>query len=123
MADEFLDPLGRGGNLSNIPGGIYWLNLVVLVERADLYSVAVCVYGRMADEFLDPLGRGGKPSNIPGGTCWLNLVVLEERADLYSVAVCVSRFFFRGRSEELEARFVYRRSTSRRIMGVSHSGH
>jgi hypothetical protein len=27
------DPLGRGGQPSNIPGGICWLLLVVLVER------------------------------------------------------------------------------------------
>ena len=57
MAVGFLDPLGRGGKPSNIPGGICCLNLGV--------------YGRMADGFLDPLGRGGKPSNIPGGICWL----------------------------------------------------
>ncbi len=42
MAIEFLDPLGRGGKPSNIPGGIFWLDLVVLVERADRYSAAVC---------------------------------------------------------------------------------
>ncbi len=41
MAVEFLDPLGRGGNLSNIPGGIRWSNLLVLVERADRSSAAV----------------------------------------------------------------------------------
>ncbi len=34
MAVDFLDPLGRGGKPINIPGGISWLNLVVLVERA-----------------------------------------------------------------------------------------
>ena len=41
MAVEFLDPLRRGGKPSNIPGGICWSKLVVLVERADRYSVAV----------------------------------------------------------------------------------
>ncbi len=41
MAVEFLDPLGRGGEPSNIPGAICWSNLVVLVERAGRYSVAV----------------------------------------------------------------------------------
>ena len=41
MAVEFLDPLGRGEKPSNIPGGICWLDLLVLVERADRYSVAV----------------------------------------------------------------------------------
>ena len=40
MSVEFLDPLGRGGKPSNIPGGICWLNLVVLVERADRQSAA-----------------------------------------------------------------------------------
>ena len=37
MAVKFLDPLGRGGKPSDIPCGICWLNLVVLVERADRY--------------------------------------------------------------------------------------
>ena len=41
VAVEILVPLGRGGKPSNIPGGIFWLNLVVLVERADCYSAAV----------------------------------------------------------------------------------
>jgi hypothetical protein len=40
MAVKFLDPLGRGGKPSNIPGGIFWLDLVVIVERADRQSVA-----------------------------------------------------------------------------------
>ncbi len=40
MAVGFLDPLGRGGKMSNIPGGICCL-LVVLVERADRQFVAV----------------------------------------------------------------------------------
>ena len=40
MAVEFPDPLERGGKPSNIPGGICWSNLVVLVERADRQSAA-----------------------------------------------------------------------------------
>ncbi len=40
IAVEFIDPLGRGGKSSNIPGGIFWLDLVVLVERADRQSAA-----------------------------------------------------------------------------------
>jgi hypothetical protein len=40
MLVEFLDSLGRGGKPSNTPGGICWLNLVVLVERADRQSAA-----------------------------------------------------------------------------------
>ncbi len=50
MADgEFLDPLDKGGKPSNIPGGICWLNLVVLVEHINPGQ------GRVAVEFLDPL--------------------------------------------------------------------
>ena len=41
MAVEFLNPLGRGEKPSNIPGGIYWLDLVVLIERVHHYSAAV----------------------------------------------------------------------------------
>ncbi len=41
MALEFLDPLARVEKPSNILGGICWSYLVVLVERADRYSVAV----------------------------------------------------------------------------------
>ena len=41
MAVEFLDPLAKRGKHSNIPDGICWLDLVVLVEWADLYSIAV----------------------------------------------------------------------------------
>ncbi len=42
MAVEFLDLPGRGGKpSSNIPGGICWLDLVVLVvERADRQSAS-----------------------------------------------------------------------------------
>ena len=49
MAVEFLDPLERGGKPSNIPGGICWSNLVVLVERAYCQSAAG----------LDPIFEGG----------------------------------------------------------------
>ncbi len=41
MAVELLDPLGGGGKPNNIPGGVCWLDLVVLVERADRFSAAV----------------------------------------------------------------------------------
>ncbi len=34
MTVEFLDPLGRGGKPSNIPGGIFWFYLYLL----DFYS-------------------------------------------------------------------------------------
>ncbi len=40
MAVEFLNPLGRRGKPSNINGGFFWLNLVVLVEQADRQSAA-----------------------------------------------------------------------------------
>ncbi len=52
MAVEFLDPLGRGGKPSDIRGGIYWLDLVVLVERAGVLG-ANLLYGRMAVGFLE----------------------------------------------------------------------
>jgi hypothetical protein len=71
----------------------------------------------MAAESLDPLGRGGQPSNIPGGICWFNLVVLVQRADRQS-AVGLGPIFEGG--EEWRLAFALR---SRRLMGVSHSGH
>ena len=43
MAVEFLDPSGRRGKPSNIPAGICWLHLVVIVERADSCYFAVRV--------------------------------------------------------------------------------
>ncbi len=38
MAVEFLDPLRRKAKPSNIPGGIFLSELVILVERANRYS-------------------------------------------------------------------------------------
>ena len=49
---ESLIPLEEEDKPSNIPGGICWLNLVVLVERADRYSVAVCVSRCLYTRFL-----------------------------------------------------------------------
>ncbi len=41
MAVKLLDPLGSVGKPSNIPGGIFWLNSVVLVEWEGRRSIAV----------------------------------------------------------------------------------
>ncbi len=71
----------------------------------------------MTVEFLDPLGRGGKQSNVTGGIFWLNLVVLVERADRYSAAVRTTDFEW---GEEWRLAFALK---SRRLTGVSHSGH
>ncbi len=54
---DFLDPLGRGGKPSNIPGGIFWLNLVVLVERADPHSCCLLII-RKRDRSLQTEARG-----------------------------------------------------------------
>ncbi len=50
LLGAFLDPLGREGKPSNIPGGICWSNLVVLVKRADCQSAAG----------LGPIFEGGR---------------------------------------------------------------
>ena len=59
MAVEFLDPLGRGGKPSNIPGGICWLDSVVLVERADHYSATV-----RTPDFREGKGRERETADI-----------------------------------------------------------
>ncbi len=41
MAVGCLDLFRRGGQPRNIPGGIFWLLMVVLVERVDRESVVV----------------------------------------------------------------------------------
>ena len=64
MAVEFLDPLRREERLNNIPGGIFWLNLVVLSLRSGRIVIPLNNFHKIQWPYLhldslNPLGDGG----------------------------------------------------------------